>query len=168
MRKMLIVVTVLCAAAVTGAVLHRSIGSVFVKTEKNALPEIPEDAELVCLDWTQTSSIAEDCFYFRMRKDGGIRVMSGSYIDAVSHDSVEMDNVPVSDKMWRMAEECLRENTHRTPIKLSEDVEVLDGVKSELTAQWQCADGSIVSAEYDGVQENELRGILSEIMKTSK
>lgn len=168
MRKMLIAVTALCAAVVAGVVLFRSISSVSVKTEGNDLPEIPGDAELVYLDWTQTSSIAEDCFFFRMRNDGGIRVMSGSYIDAVSHDSVEMDDVPVSDKMWRMAEECLRENTHRAPVQLSKDVEALDGVNSELTVQWQCPDGSIVSAEYDGVQENELRGILSEILKNSK
>ena len=168
MRKMRIAVTVLCAAAAAGVVLYRSIGSVSVKTEKNALPEIPEDAELVYLDWTQTSSIAEDCFFFRMRNDGGIRVMSGSYMDAESHDSVEMDDVSVSDEMCRMAEECLRENTHRAPVKLSADVEALDGVNSELTVQWQSADGSIVSAEYDGVQENELRGILSEILKNSK
>ena len=60
------------------------------------------------------------------------------------------------------------ENTHRAPVKLSADVEVLDGANSKLTVQWQCADGSIVSAEYDGVQENELRGILSEILKNSK
>ena len=92
----------------------------------------------------------------------------GDLYNAVSHDSVEMDDVPVSDKMWRMAEECLRENTHRAPVKLSADVEVLDGANSKLTVQWQCADGSIVSAEYDGVQENELRGILSEILKNSK
>ena len=168
MRKMRIAVTALCAAVVAGIVLFRSISSGSVKNEENDLLEIPGDAELVYLDWTQTSSTAEDCFSFRMRKDGGTRVIAGSYIDTESHDSVEMDDVPVSDKMWRMAEECLRENTHRAPVKLSEDVEVLDGVSSELAVQWQCPDGSIVSAEYDGVQENELRAILSEILKNSK
>ena len=168
MRKMLITVSVLCAVVIAGAVLLRHFVTPRALSEDNALPEIPENAELVYLDWTQTSSVSEDGFYFRMRTDSGTLVMSGSYIDAESRDSVEPEDVPVSDGVRHSVEECLRRNAHRAPVKLPEDIEALDGASSELTVRWRCEDGSTVSAVYDGQHENELRGILSGILKNSK
>ena len=155
MRRAMIAIPILCVCAVgiASVLLWRHFAA-------DPRPDIPENAALVGLDWTQGGSAAEDCFSFRMRQSGGRYVLSGRCVDPDSFAPIEREVLPLSAEQWQAVERCLRENPHRAPVTLPEGAELLDADTSALTVEWRCAEGEKRSAAYDGRYESTLRGIL--------
>ena len=120
------------------------------QTEEPTLPEIPADAVLLSLDWTQTGGESADgSFVFVLTAEGGAYTLADG-----------ADSIPLSSAQWRQVEETLRTGEHRAPVQLPEGVEVLDATESTLTVTWQRTDSKTITAVYDGSYESELRQLL--------
>lgn len=129
-------------------------------TDRNAapsLPDIPADAALLSLDWTQNGGESmEGSFVFVLTAENGAYALS----DGESRISLTADQ-------WRQVEQTLRAGEHTAPVQLPEGVEVLDAVESTLSVTWRTADGEAVSAVYDGQRETALRQLLSGFLPAS-
>ena len=148
MKKRMVALIVVAALAITGAVAYRCF--VAGQAEESALPEIPADAVLLSLDWTQTGGESADaCFFFRLERSGDAYTLSDGE-----------ERVLMTADQWRQVEETLRTGEHRAPVQLPEGVEVLDATESTLTATWQRTDSKTITAVYDGSYEAELRQML--------
>ena len=148
MKKGMVALIVVAALAITGAVAYRCF--VAGQAEESALPEIPADAVLLSLDWTQTGGESADaCFFFRLERSGDAYTLSDGE-----------ERVLMTADQWRQVEETLRTGEHRAPVQLPEGVEVLDATESTLTATWQRTDSKTITAVYDGSYEAELRQLL--------
>ena len=148
MKKGMVALIVVAALAITGAVAYRCF--VAGQAEESALPEIPADAVLLSLDWTQTGGESADaCFFFRLERSGDAYTLSGGEV-----------SVSLTSDQWRQVEETLRTGDHRAPVHLPDGVEVLDAAESTLTVTWQRMDSKTMTAVYDGSYEAELRQLL--------
>ena len=148
MKKGMVALIVVAALAITGAVAYRCF--VAGQAEESALPEIPADAVLLSLDWTQTGGESSDaCFFFRLERSGDAYTLSDGEV-----------SVPLTADQWRQVEQALRTGDHRAPVHLPDGVEVLDAAESTLTVTWQRTDSKTMAAVYDGSYEAELRQLL--------
>lgn len=148
MKKGMVALIVVTALIITGAVAYRCLAA--GQTEEPTLPDIPADAVLLSLDWTQTGGESADaCFFFRLERSGDAYTLSDGEA-----------SVPLTAHQWRQVEETLRTGDHRAPVRLPEGVEVLDATESTLTVTWQRADSKTITAVYDGSYEAELRQLL--------
>lgn len=148
MKKGMIALIVVTALAITGAVAYRCLAA--GQTAEPTLPEIPADAVLLSLDWTQTGGESADAyFFFRLERSSDAYTLSDGE-----------ESVPLTAHQWRQVEETLRTGDHRAPVRLPEGVEVLDATESALTVTWQRTDGETITAVYDGGYEAELRQLL--------
>ncbi len=148
MKKGMVALIVVAALAITGAVAYRCF--VAGQAEESALPEIPADAVLLSLDWTQTGGESADaCFFFRLERSGDAYTLSGGEV-----------SVSLTSDQWRQVEETLRTGEHRAPVHPPKGVEVLDATESTLIVTWQRADSKTITAVYDGSYEAEPRQLL--------
>ncbi len=148
MKKGMVALIVVTALIITGAVAYRCLAA--GQTREPTLPEIPADAVLLSLDWTQTGSESADaCFFFRLERSGDAYTLSDGE-----------ESVPLTADQWRKVEQALRTGEHRAPVQLPEGVEVLDAAESALTVTWQRTDSKTITAVYDGSYEAELRQLL--------
>ena len=148
MKKGMAALIVVAALTVAGAAAYRHFAA--GQAEGSALPDIPVDAVLLSLDWTQTGGESADgSFVFVLMAEGGAYTISDG-----------ADSIPLSSAQWRQVEETLRAAEHRAPVQLPEGVEVLDAMESTLTVTWQRTDSKTMTAVYDGSYEPELRQLL--------
>ncbi len=148
MKKGMVALIVVAALIITGAAAYRHFAA--GQAEEPALPEIPADAVLLSLDWTQTGGESVDgSFVFILMAEGGAYTLSDG-----------ADSIPLSSAQWRQVEQTLRVGEHRVPVQLPEGVEVLDATESTLTVTWQRTDSKTMTAVYDGNYESELRQLL--------
>lgn len=152
MKKGMVALIVVTTLAITGAAAYRCLAA--GQVEEPALPEIPADAALLSLDWTQTGGESADgSFVFVLTAEGGAYTLSDG-----------ADSILLSSAQWRQVEETLRAGEHRAPVQLPEGVEVLDATESTLIVTWQRTDSKTITAVYDGSYESELRHLLSDFL----
>ena len=148
MKKGMVALIVVTALAITGAAAYRCLAA--GQTKGSALPDIPADAVLLSLDWTQTGGESADgSFVFVLTAEGGAYTLADG-----------ADSIPLSFAQWQQVEETLRTGEHRAPVQLPEGVEVLDAAESTLTVTWQRTGSKTITAVYDGSYESELRQLL--------
>lgn len=147
------------AAGIAAGIALSGLYKHFV-TDRNAapaLPDIPADAALLALDWTQNGGESmEGSFVFILTAENGAYTLSDGE-----------DSIPLTDSQWRQVEQTLRAGAHTAPVELPEGVEVLDAVESTLAGTWRTAGGETVSAVYDGQHESALRDLLAGFLPAS-
>ena len=103
------------AAGIAAGIALSGLYKHFV-TDRNAapaLPDIPADAALLALDWTQNGGESmEGSFVFILTAENGAYTLSDGE-----------DSIPLTDSQWRQVEQTLRAGAHTAPVELPEGVE---------------------------------------------
>ena len=131
------------------------------------LPEIPEDAVLCSLNWGQSASNEYESFRFDLTQEDADCLLSGRYVDPENDRVVEAENVRLSGEDRQRIAQRLRDGDHTTLPAHTDDETVYDETRSSLAVCWITADGSRISAKYDGRGEDTLAALLKSLLAES-